>query len=64
MKIYLKSDIDALDVTFIDALSAFSQLPEGKASDADIGGENMGNVSDRDEHDAVMLPLDHTWFVF
>ena len=51
--------------TFIDAPNReFSQLPESKAGDADIGGENMGNVSHRDKHDAVLLPLDQTWSVF
>ena len=49
---------------FIDAAWKSSLSPECEAGDADIGGDNIGNVSHRNEHDAVLLPLDQTWSFF
>ena len=41
-----------------------SNLPEDDACNGDIGGKNIGDVSDRDEYDAVMLPLNQVIIIY
>jgi hypothetical protein len=39
-------------------------LPKEDACVVDIGGEDVGDLSDRDEDDAVVLPLDQRFRIF